>query len=270
MYKKRIISNKILLITIIGIPLLVYGAYLLYEVIPTWDIFMGESTYSSAKNYSLKEQMIIFVLEWNAINLQTSFLAVAYPIFILLNTLRFKEDLHSYFVFGRNRFKNYYRALVHSMLGYAFISALSFTLGHILIYVTFNQITPLTTDLSLESTSYIFNHLLPSDFFEGRPMYYFITTAIINDLPIIFSYSLLFCVITLFTKDNLYLFVLVPLGISLVTFQLSGTFNLAWLNLYTPFTGYYSKITDIWTYTIYPLGCSVLGLLYFYRRRIII
>lgn len=268
MYKKRIVLNKLLLFTIVGIPILVYAAYFMYEIFPSWESITVKKpdNYSVEKNFSLNEQMLIFVLGWNAINLQTAQLVTIFPMFIMLSLLHFKEDLNSYFIFGKNRFKNYYLDLFKTMIAYSIISAISFTLGHVLIFVIFNQITPLKTDLSLESTLYIFNHLLPLDYFEGRPMYYFITTAIINDIPIMFSYSLLFCVTTLFTKDNLYLFIIVPFVIVYVAIFVNNLFDLTYLNLEVPITGYYSKITDIWKYTIYPLTGTVLGFCYFYMR----
>lgn len=264
MYIKRIFTNKFLLLTIIGIPIIVYSSYFLYEVFPSWDIITGDHIYNAEKNYSLKEQMIIFILQWNAINLQTSILSVVFPILIIINLISFKEDLNTYFILGKNRFKNYKLSIFKSMINYSLVISLAFTIGHSLIFIIFNQITPLRTDISLESTSYIFNYIIPSDFFDGEPLFYFLTTTILNDLPIIFSYSFLFCVITLFTKNNLYLFIFIPLIIVIVGILISNAFNIEYLSLDTPITGYYSQISNIWKYCLYPLILAAFsGFLYY-------
>lgn len=261
MYEKRIYFNKKLLFIILGIPLMVYLGYLIYEIIPTWEILTGPEEYNPEKNYSLRSQMLIFILEWNAINANTGILAFAFPIFIMLGLLNFKEDLTTYFVFGKNRFNHYYYTLIKTILKYSLMITLAFVIGHGLIFITFYWITPLTDDLSLDSTSYIFNQLLPANFFEGRPLFYFLSTVMINDVPIIFSYSLLFAVFTLFTKDNFYWFVSVPIAFVILGIFLSNSLGWKYTELSDPFLGYYSKITDTWKYTILPLALAGIGLL---------
>lgn len=263
-YIKRIFTNKFLLLTIIGIPIIVYISYFLYEILPSWDIITGDHVYNIEKNYSLKEQMIIFILQWNAINLQTSILSIVFPIFIIINLISFKEDLNTYFLLGKNRFKNYKFSVFRSMINYSIVISLAFTIGHSIIFIIFNQITPLKTDISLESTSFIFNYMIPSDFFDGKPLFYFLTTAILNDLPIIFSYSLLFCVITLFTKNNLYLFIFIPLIIVIAGILISNAFNINYLAIDTPITGYSSQISNIWKYCLYPLILAVFSSILYY------
>ena len=265
MYNKRIFLNKKLLLILIGFPLFVFTCYIIFDILPVWDVLTGPDQYNAEKNYSVRQQFIIASLRWGNINNHAANLTVVYPFLILIGLMNFKEDLMSYFIIGRHRFKNYPVKLIQAIVSYSAIIALTVTVSHLLTYFLYSLITPVTHDITLESTAYIFNFLLPSDLFEGHPLYYYLSITLLNDLPIIFSFSILFSVFTLFTKESMYAFILVPLVFSYLYYFMSTNFELPYMDLSVPFLGYYSKITEIWKYTFLPLVLAGTGFIGYFK-----
>lgn len=265
MYIKKVFKNKYLWVSIVGIPFLVFLTYLLMQVLPYWDQLTGPEDYSPLKNYSLRSQLIISVLKWAGINSATSLLTIIFSFFLVISMLGFKEELVSYYVFGKNRFKRYNLSVLKGLLWHAFAITLAFTVGHCLVYILFNQLSPVTKDITLQSTGYLFDFKLPADFFDGHPMYYYLTTVVLNDIPIMFSYAVLCGVITLYTKQNLYLYLVIPIGFIVGSTYFFNAIGYRYLVVDDPMVGYFSRVSDIWKYTLYPLGLSLVGFIMYAR-----
>lgn len=260
MYKKRVIFNYKWLLIISMIVAVIYTSYVINVMLPFWSIITGPEEYNVEKNFSLRSHAIVSVLQWSRINSECYLLPLLFPVCITLGLLSFKEDLQTYFIFGKNRFNSYGKELLKTMLLYSIMMSLVFTFGHCLIYGIFYILTPVTTDISLESTSYLFNFMVPSDLFEGYPIYYFLTTVILNDIPIIFAYTLFFCMSTVYLKDNLLLFAVFPTVFSFILLYVSNSVHFEYGDLTVPFLGYYSNIFEIWKYTMIPLFGFLIGL----------
>ncbi len=267
MYNRRIFSNKYLLLLILGIPFLLFVLYFFSFILPNITTFLSPETYIAEKHYSIKSQTIINNLTWFSASFNVSTLAVVYPLFIVLGLMNFKEDLSTFFLLGKHRMKHYSRQLLLTIIKYSFTIAVSFTLGHALFYLIFGLFTPMKTDTLLETAGYITNFMFSEKDFVGRPVLFFLLTVIVNDLPIIFSYSLFFAILTLYTQKNLYWYLTVPIALTFSGVYLTNLLPFDYFSLEIPFDGFYSKFSDVWLYTIFPLLGSITGFSYFVYRK---
>lgn len=266
MFNRRILFNQKLLLLFILLPVFTFLRYFVIDWLPIWDVVTSPEQYNLDKNYSVRAQFMIQALQWGNMNTHASNLDVFYPSLIVTGLVNFKEDLSTYFVLARFRFSNYRRALIQTILKYSLTIALTITASHAFIYLVFSWITPVTTDLTLDFTAYTFNFWLPGDFFDGKPLLYYVVITLLNDLPVLFTFSVFFSVLTLYTRNNLYAFILVPVVFGYAYYLIGYNFGISVMDLSVPFLGYGSKVTEIWQYTIIPLVLSLIGLISYFIK----
>lgn len=128
-----------------------------------------------------------------------------FPIFALLPIIAFHNEKKLYFQQGFNRFKNYNKSIIKTILTYSVISGLTISLG----FITYFTIGSFFMTRSLEDIGG-YASILPDGFYSNHPYLFFVFMAITIYFVIGFVFGLFGCGISMLV-ENKYLIIVIPL-----------------------------------------------------------
>lgn len=139
-----------------------------------------------------------------------------FPIFALLPIIAFHNEKKLYFQQGFNRFKNYNKSIIKTILTYSVIGGLTISLGFI-IYFTIGSFFMTRSIQNIGG----YASILPDRFYVNHPYLFFVFLAITMYFTIGFVFGLFGCGISMMV-ENKYLIIAIPLIVYILDAYIIG------------------------------------------------
>lgn len=212
------IYNKNIYISIILLTSLLFITWFFESYFAEVMFFMDYNAEDLVDN--AKEIMLKSILTWEIyIDSSMRYVVNFFPIFAILPAIQFLSERKSYHVFGANRFKNYNKNMIHSMIIYSVKGGLSISISFSIFFLIGNLF--LTTSIKNIGG---FSSIFPPDFYTNNPCLFFLFMAWSAYFLIGVVYGLMSCGISLIFDKEIYMLI-IPLIIYIAQFYLGNLLN---------------------------------------------
>lgn len=256
-YKKRIFNTRNYL-TIILIFLVLLSTYFFTFIFPTLIIDPNSPNYISDDPRPL---LVAQVLNWRIVKFGGRVVFHLYPLFTFLPLLGFREDLLTYFTFGRHRFPSFKGELFKKILFYCVLLSVILFLGHVLYY-TF--MIPFVIDPTWKFGEMLTGEFIPIGTFDQQGYLYLIVEAILLNIVAGFTFTIMTCAVLLWST-NIYWMFFIPISyyyvsINAYLYLSTPDLTLDFLSIY-PFLSGEMELSRGLLHALIPIGGSLIMIL---------
>lgn len=196
------IGEKNLYISIVLLLILLFITWFFESYFAEVMFFMDYSAADLSDN--AKDIMLRGILTWERyIDSSMRYIVNFFPIFAILPTIPFLQERKSYYVLGVNRFDNYYKNIINSILTYSIKGGLCISISFSIFFLIGNLF--LTTSITNIGG---FSSIFPSDFYVQNPCLFFLFMTWTAYFTIGIAYSLMSCGISLLFDKEIYMLII--------------------------------------------------------------